>query len=605
MRKEKGITLVALIITIIVLLILASVSISLLINEGIIGKSAEAVFRTEIEQYNEELKLAITEDSLNNLGFRDSKFNVRRSSYNDENSFTNAMKAKIPSFDKKYANKLEIKEDKLNYIGEDEQERTWLAQVISVAGMLKISYLYENGTEAAPTYQKVITDGSYEVESPTITGYEPDHLLVSGEINGDTNVTVTYYGESQGLEYEELSDGTLTVKGIGTFTGEGLVIPAKHNGKDVTQIKDFAFASCQIIKTAVISKTITNIGNNIFSNCRNLEYLNYDSVTIPSNKYFPKFIGLNIKELYIGPNVSAIGVQTFKSCKNLKKVIIYSNSVERLWAAGFEGCTSLQQIEVNKDNTGYMVENNILYSKDGKTLFLYPPGKTEEDFKILDSVEIIDEDSCAYNQYLKNVEIPSTIKTVKGSAFYNCNNLEYLSLNCEKTEGNYAFQSSSLNKVNIGINVKSISVATFGNCTNLTDVTVYSEQVDILGSQFNSCSALKEFKLKENHSKYNEKDGVLYSKDWKKLYACPPGYEGELEIKEGTETTINYSFRSNYPNITKLILPVSIRNIEISYFKPHENIYYKGTTEQWSSVTINKTGSTLTSVICSDGTINL
>ena len=113
-------------------------------------------------------KIAITEDYTNSLGNRTNKFNVRRSGYNDENTFVNAMKTKIPSFSNKYANKLEIKEDKLNYIGDDEQERVWLGQAISVAGMLKIYYLYENGTEAAPTYQRVIADGRYEVESPKI-----------------------------------------------------------------------------------------------------------------------------------------------------------------------------------------------------------------------------------------------------------------------------------------------------------------------------------------------------------------------------------------------------------------------------------------------------
>lgn len=76
----------------------------MLINEEIIGKSAEAVFGTELEQYNEELKISITEDTVNNLGIRENKFNVRRNSYSDEKNFTEAMKSKIPSYNKKYAN---------------------------------------------------------------------------------------------------------------------------------------------------------------------------------------------------------------------------------------------------------------------------------------------------------------------------------------------------------------------------------------------------------------------------------------------------------------------------------------------------------------------
>ena len=46
-NKQKGITLVALVITIIILLILAGISISALTNQGIFGKVQEAKKRTE------------------------------------------------------------------------------------------------------------------------------------------------------------------------------------------------------------------------------------------------------------------------------------------------------------------------------------------------------------------------------------------------------------------------------------------------------------------------------------------------------------------------------------------------------------------------------
>ena len=60
-RQEKGITLVALIITIIVLLILAMVSISLVMNGGIIGKSKSAVDKYSQEEIQEQIKLAYSE----------------------------------------------------------------------------------------------------------------------------------------------------------------------------------------------------------------------------------------------------------------------------------------------------------------------------------------------------------------------------------------------------------------------------------------------------------------------------------------------------------------------------------------------------------------
>ena len=60
-KKQNAITLVALIITIIVLLILAMVSISLVMNSGIIDKSKTAVDKYSGEEIQEQLKLAYSE----------------------------------------------------------------------------------------------------------------------------------------------------------------------------------------------------------------------------------------------------------------------------------------------------------------------------------------------------------------------------------------------------------------------------------------------------------------------------------------------------------------------------------------------------------------
>ena len=61
LRKEKGITLIALVITIIVLLILAGVSISMLTGEnGILTQAQKAKNETETAAVKEEQKLDLT-----------------------------------------------------------------------------------------------------------------------------------------------------------------------------------------------------------------------------------------------------------------------------------------------------------------------------------------------------------------------------------------------------------------------------------------------------------------------------------------------------------------------------------------------------------------
>lgn len=61
LKEQKGITLVALVITIIVLLILSAISIQALTGTGLFGKTNEAKERTIKAQLKEEIELAIQE----------------------------------------------------------------------------------------------------------------------------------------------------------------------------------------------------------------------------------------------------------------------------------------------------------------------------------------------------------------------------------------------------------------------------------------------------------------------------------------------------------------------------------------------------------------
>lgn len=67
-RNERGITLIALVVTIVVLIILAGVSISMLAGEnGIITRSQEAKKETEKEEEKEKVKLAVTSSKLKDV----------------------------------------------------------------------------------------------------------------------------------------------------------------------------------------------------------------------------------------------------------------------------------------------------------------------------------------------------------------------------------------------------------------------------------------------------------------------------------------------------------------------------------------------------------
>ena len=65
LKKEKGITLIALVITIVILLILAGISISALTQTGIFGKTKQAEQKSKDAQEKENTTLGTYENEIN------------------------------------------------------------------------------------------------------------------------------------------------------------------------------------------------------------------------------------------------------------------------------------------------------------------------------------------------------------------------------------------------------------------------------------------------------------------------------------------------------------------------------------------------------------
>lgn len=124
-KMQKGITLIALIITIIVLLIIAVVTIGSVRNSGIIGRSEEAKFKTEVGQIQEQLNLKKMEKMLDNIQQGVEGYNITI----DTLDITDGLKSK-------YRDKLYISSEGILYYQEEnvtDQEIQWL-QDLEIGG---------------------------------------------------------------------------------------------------------------------------------------------------------------------------------------------------------------------------------------------------------------------------------------------------------------------------------------------------------------------------------------------------------------------------------------------------------------------------------------
>ena len=125
-KKQEGITLIALIITIVVLLIVAGVLIAILTGtNGILTQAQKLKMTTELSSYKEQLELYKTEKLSENKEFLESTLTVGKESltYNTKpEGKTGKIKTVIPNIKDEYIDKVEIIEGSLLINTKDKNE---------------------------------------------------------------------------------------------------------------------------------------------------------------------------------------------------------------------------------------------------------------------------------------------------------------------------------------------------------------------------------------------------------------------------------------------------------------------------------------------------
>lgn len=278
-KEEKGITLIALVITVIVLLILAGVTIATLTGDnGILKKTNEAEFKNQISTYKEELRISIYSDTTEKLGERNYKFNAK--GYDE-------VRKLIPSFQKKDENILEVKEDKLIYIGKNKNEYRMAVDMDLISD------------------DELIDDEIIEELQPFITAWTVE--------DGDSiTLPITTYAHNRYNFTVDYGDGTGEFK-ITSATDENVTHTYEKAGTYTVTIKGkcatFSFNAVRTSKDKITKivqwgSVIDNNGGLIFG--VNLNFANCTNLTGP----LPEPSKNSFKNV---PNMS----QLFAGCKSL------------------------------------------------------------------------------------------------------------------------------------------------------------------------------------------------------------------------------------------------------------------------------------------------
>ena len=95
-------------------------------------------------------------------------------------------------------------------------------------------------------------------------------------------------------------------------------------------------------------------------------------------------------------------------------------------------------------------------------------------------------------KYIKNIKIPSTVKTIEEGAFKNCTNIKEITIPQSVTSigANSFYGCNNLVYIRLSENLTYIGDKAFMNCSNLKDVTIPAGVTEISNQVFAGCSDL-------------------------------------------------------------------------------------------------------------------
>lgn len=212
---------------------------------------------------------------------------------------------------------------------------------------------------------------------------------------------------------------------------------------------------------------------------------------------------IGFTDYYYDPTANNLKVGTVYIPKNIKYFLI--SCVESPEADEPDRLISLKNIEVDNENPYLCSKDGVLYSKDMKTLCLYPNRNSMTVYKMPNSVEdYTGSPLLAQRNNLKKLYLSENLKRIGYYFAAKCKNLEYVYIgtNTEMIDsGCYgAFEGDKKLKT-VKINskkLKNIGDLSFSGCSNLKKINIPST-VKIIGEgAFWQCKSLKKITLPKN-----------------------------------------------------------------------------------------------------------
>ena len=396
-KKDKGITLIALVISLIVLLILASVTIAALSgNNGILTKAKETKEKTEIGEEKEVVELATISaqmgekyQSLNQVNLQkeiDKQYGEGKTIVRDngDNTFTVSFIESKREYDitsKGVEKGKDWNEIMQNAKATEEQKEERNAGVIGIGtdgktvNMDLWEYTLNNGTYTLND----IDDIKAEDANTENKGYLGK--IINGKIEGTVPMYIKGKNDKNFIPVTNLKDTFINLQNDFDELVTTPVIPSTVTEmqstfsrcgklKNITnlppklEIFKWTFYECTSFENfnMFIPNTVTNMGGT-FQKCKNLKRFNSEIPNSVINMDYTFESCTNLSEFNSTIPENVINMfATFSQCENLTEVnMVIPESVTNLQYT-FRECLNLRgTIEINANVTGKLISNNLDY----------------------------------------------------------------------------------------------------------------------------------------------------------------------------------------------------------------------------------------------------
>ncbi len=320
------------------------------------------------------------------------------------------------------------------------------------------------------------------IQRISVSDINPFYSSIDGVLfNKDLTELTCYPPQKDGSVYE-VPSSVRVIADCGFFACNFLESIILHD--EITTI-DGAFSLCSSLKSIVIPKGVTRIGDFTFSDCSSLSEVVFHNNLVSIGQQ--AFVGCkSIMELNLPEGLSEIGEFAFQDCKSLQSVYL-PNSLKVIHPKAFNRCVSLQSVTIQD---GLPVIGG--FSDCSALVSIVLPN----------SITTIGEQAFSGCTGLADINLPESITTIGPGAFMHCSSLISLAIPSKVTSINLMtfYDCSSLTSVTLPESVRSIEAGAFSDCLYLVSINIPNSVTLIEPCIFMNCYRLASINIPEGIS---------------------------------------------------------------------------------------------------------